>query len=47
MIVFDEYFGYHEWQHHEFKAFHEFVEREGLKYEYLCYARIQCAIRLV
>jgi len=39
VIVFDEYFGYPGWREGEFKAFQEFVEREGLKFEYLNYNR--------
>jgi len=39
VIVFDEYFNYPGWREGEFKAFHEFVERERLKFEYLNYNR--------
>jgi len=46
VIAFDEYFGYPQWQQHEFKAFQEFVERCDVAYEYLCYARTQAAVRL-
>jgi predicted O-methyltransferase YrrM len=46
VIVFDEYFGYPGWQHHEFKAFQEFVKASGVEYRYLCYARIQCAVQV-
>jgi Protein of unknown function (DUF707). len=35
IIVFDEYFNYPGWRLHEFKAFQEFVESSGKKYEYL------------
>jgi len=31
----DEYFNYHGWQRHEFKAFQEFVQAKGVRYEYL------------
>jgi len=37
VIVFDEYFNYPGWEHGEFKAFHEFVEQNGIIYEYLSY----------
>lgn len=37
ILLFDEYFNYPFWEHHEFKAFREFVESNGVKYEYLCY----------
>jgi len=46
VIVFDEYFGYPGWQHHEFKGFQEFVRAAGVKYRYLYYARIQCAVQI-
>jgi len=34
VIVFDEYFNYPGWQHHEFKAFQEYVDRKKIKYRY-------------
>jgi predicted O-methyltransferase YrrM len=34
VIVFDEYFNYPGWRHHEFKAFQEFVQCKSLKYRY-------------
>ncbi|MBT8354268.1 MAG: class I SAM-dependent methyltransferase [Desulfobacterales bacterium] len=40
IIVFDEYFNYPGWQHHEYKAFQEFIEETGMKYEYIAYAGI-------
>jgi len=39
VIVFDEYFSYPGWREGEFKAFHEFIVRAGLKFEYLNYNR--------
>ena len=38
IIVFDEYFNYPFWEHHEYKAFQEFVNENNVKYEYLCYS---------
>jgi predicted O-methyltransferase YrrM len=38
IIVFDEYFGYPNWREHEFKAFAEFVEASGRRYEYVGHA---------
>lgn len=35
IIVFDEYYNFHRWQQHEFRAFQEFVEKSGLSYEYI------------
>lgn len=46
VIVFDEYFNYPNWQQHEFKAWHEFVDRHELTYDYLAFARRQVAIRI-
>ena len=37
VIVFDEYFNYPEWREGEIKAFHEFLEKYQLKYEYIGY----------
>ena len=39
VIVFDEYFNYPGWREGEFKAFQEFVAREGWGFEYLNYNR--------
>jgi predicted O-methyltransferase YrrM len=46
VIVFDEYFNYPGWQHHEFKAFQEFVSDRRIEYTYLGYSRIQVAVRI-
>ena len=48
IIVFDEYFNYPGWEQHEFRAFSEFVVREGLGYEYLAYNQLheQAAVRI-
>ena len=34
IIVFDEYFNYPGWKHHEYKAFQEFVVSNNLNYRY-------------
>jgi hypothetical protein len=47
VIVFDEYFNYPHWQHHEFKAFQEFVTAHDISYEYLAYARIQVVVKIL
>jgi hypothetical protein len=36
--LFDEYYNFHRWQQHEFRAFQEFVEKSGLSYEYIAYS---------
>jgi hypothetical protein len=35
ILAFDEYFNYHNWQQHEFKAFQEYVKDCGVRYQYL------------
>lgn len=35
IVSFDEYFNYHGWQRHEFRAFQEYVQARGVRYEYL------------
>jgi hypothetical protein len=49
IIVFDEYFNYPGWRDHEFKAFKEFVELTGIRYEYigLVSRHQQVAVRVV
>ncbi len=44
VIVFDEYLNYPGWQHHEHKAFTEFVEETGMTFNYLCYASSEHAL---
>ena len=39
VIVFDEYFNYPGWQQHEYRAFQEFVQEQGIAYEYICYCQ--------
>jgi hypothetical protein len=46
VVVFDEYFNYPNWERGEAKAWREFVERAGITYEYLAYARQQVALRI-
>jgi len=48
VIVFDEYFNYPGWREGEFKAFNEFVQSNGIQFEYLGYCRYaqQVAVRI-
>lgn len=46
VIVFDEYFGYPNWEQHEIKAFKELVVDRKLSYEYLAYAKTQVALKI-
>lgn len=49
IVLFDEYYNFHRWQQHEFKAFQEFVEKSGLKYEYIAFSVTgqQVAVRVL
>ena len=49
IILFDEYYNFPRWQQHEFKAFQEFVESSGMKYEYIAYSVTgqQVAVRVL
>lgn len=38
VIIFDEYFNFPGWQHHEHKALVEFVEKTGMTYRYLSFS---------
>lgn len=46
VILFDEYFNFPNWEHHEYKAFQEFVEERAVTYTYLAFARQQVAVRI-
>ena len=49
IVLFDEYYNFHRWQEHEFKAFQEFVEKSGVKYEYIAFSVTgqQVAVRIL
>jgi hypothetical protein len=36
VIVFDEYFGDHQWQQGDRNVFQEFIEKTGHRFRYLC-----------
>jgi hypothetical protein len=38
VLLFDEYFNYPNWRHHEFRAFQEFVQEFAVRYRYLGYS---------
>jgi hypothetical protein len=46
VIVFDEYFGYHGWRHHEHRAFEEFLDATGLSFRALSIGHMNLAVRL-
>jgi hypothetical protein len=47
VIVFDEYFNYPGWRHHEYKAFQEFIAETGLTYRYLGFSAEKGHVALV
>ena len=47
IVIFDEYFGYSSFREHEFKAWKEFVNSEGIKYQYIGYTEMQVAIEIL
>jgi len=47
IIVFDEYMGYRGWRIGEFRAWQEFVQEGGRKYEYLAFTNDSVAVRVV
>ncbi len=46
VIVFNEYFNYPSWRQHEYRAFQEFCERHAVRYEYLCWAQYEVAVKV-
>ncbi|MGK5172857.1 class I SAM-dependent methyltransferase [Geodermatophilus sp. CPCC 205761] len=48
VLLFDEYFNFPGWEHHEHKAFMEFIDRTGHEFEYLAYNSLheQVLVRL-
>ena len=46
ILCFDEFFNYPGYQLHEYKAFFEFIQETGWKYEYLAYSGNQVSMRL-
>ncbi|MFK7850339.1 MAG: TylF/MycF/NovP-related O-methyltransferase [Akkermansiaceae bacterium] len=47
IVVFDEFFNYPSFKIHEYKAFYEFVEQYGFKFEFISYAGHQAALRIL
>ena len=46
-IIFGGYFGYPNWQEHQYKAWQEFVKKHDIKYEYLAINVLQVAIKVL
>ena len=47
VLVFDEYFGFHGWQHGEHRAWQDLVAKNNLKYQYIACSERQIALRLL
>jgi hypothetical protein len=47
IVIFDEYFGYPNFRQHEFKAWQEFVNSNGINYAYIGYTEMQVAIEIL
>jgi len=47
VVLFDEFFNYPEWMEHEAKAFREFVEERGVRFEYLVRTDGQLVLRIL
>src|SRR5262249_30281045 len=47
VLLFDEFFHFSDWFEHEARAFREFVEQRGVRFEYLARADGQLALRIV
>lgn len=49
IVLFDEYYNFHRWQQHEFRAFQEFVRQAGVRYEYIAFSVTgqQVAVRIL
>ena len=49
IVLFDEYYNFHRWQQHEFRAFKEFVEKKQVRYEYIAFSVTgqQVAVRIL
>ncbi len=48
VLLFDEYLGFEGFEQHEFRAWHEFVQSRGIKYEYVAFElnAKQAAVRI-
>jgi hypothetical protein len=47
IILFDEYFGYINWENNEFKAWKEYVKKNKIKYEYVAFGERQAVIKIL
>ncbi len=47
IIIFDEYFGYSNWDLHEFRALQEVVKSSGIEYKYIGHTNMQVAVEIL
>lgn len=47
IILFDEYFGYINWENNEFKAWKEYVKKNKINYEYVAFGERQAVIKIL
>jgi hypothetical protein len=47
MILFDEYFGFHGWEDHEFKAWQEYCSKNSVKYRYVAVCHMQVLVEVL
>jgi predicted O-methyltransferase YrrM len=47
IIVFDEFFNYPNYQHHEIKAFEEFVAKYSVSYQFIAFSGEQVSLRIL
>ena len=46
VLVFDEFFGYHGFKEHEYRAFHEFIRASGRRFRFASYSGAQATVVL-
>jgi hypothetical protein len=44
VLIFDEYFGYPNWEIHEHRAFQEIIKKTGRKFKYIAYTQQSVAV---
>jgi hypothetical protein len=47
LIIFDEYFGFHNWEKHEFKAWKEYCTKYDIKYRYVAVCHLQVLVEVL
>jgi predicted O-methyltransferase YrrM len=47
ILIFDEFFGYPNWQNHEYAAWVEFCKKSEIRFQYIAYSNIQVAIKII